>query len=152
MKHPTRIHPVQGQREQNHKISIQISGMDPVHNKISDTSGESIAETLIAVLIAAFALLMLAGTVNTSTNLVTKSREVLNEYYDANKGLENKSTSNENVESESGIVTLSGYPSLDITMYKNARLQSKTVIAYYYKGNGAASTSPTDLPSSTDGD
>ena len=63
--------------------------MDPVRNKISDTSGESIAETLIAVLIAAFALLMLAGTVNTSTNLVTKSREVLGEYYQANNALEN---------------------------------------------------------------
>ena len=49
--------------------------------KLESTSGESIAETLVAVLISAFALLMLAGTVNTASNLITKSQASLEEYY-----------------------------------------------------------------------
>lgn len=49
--------------------------------KLKSTSGESIAETLVAVLISAFALLMLAGTVNTASNLITQSQAALKEYY-----------------------------------------------------------------------
>ncbi len=56
-------------------------------NKLKSTSGESIAETLVAVLIAAFALLMLAGSVNTSSNLITQSQSKLEEYYSENNDL-----------------------------------------------------------------
>ena len=52
-----------------------------VRNKLRSTSGESIAETLVAVLISAFALLMLAGTVNSASNLITKSQDSLKTYY-----------------------------------------------------------------------
>ncbi len=54
---------------------------DRVSKKLKSTSGESIAETLVAVLIAAFALLMLAGTVNTASNLITNSQATLKTYY-----------------------------------------------------------------------
>ena len=50
--------------------------------KLKSNSGESIAETLVAVLISAFALLMLAGTVNTASNLITKSQASLEAYYE----------------------------------------------------------------------
>ena len=49
--------------------------------KLKSNSGESIAETLVAVLISAFALLMLAGSVNTASNLITNSQNKLEEYY-----------------------------------------------------------------------
>ena len=52
--------------------------------KLKSTSGESIAETLVSVLIAAFALLMLAGTVNTASGLITKGQKKMSEYYNAN--------------------------------------------------------------------
>lgn len=61
--------------------------MRVVRDKLKSTSGESIAETLVAVLISAFALLMLAGTVNTSSNLITRSQDSLGNYYEANNGL-----------------------------------------------------------------
>lgn len=61
-------------------------------NKLKSTSGESIAETLVAVLIAAFALLMLAGSVNTSSNLITQSQGKLEEYYSENNDLVTKNT------------------------------------------------------------
>lgn len=49
--------------------------------KLRSTSGESIAETLVAVLIAALALLMLAGTVNSSSRIITKSQTNMERYY-----------------------------------------------------------------------
>lgn len=55
--------------------------VNKVSNKLKSTSGESIAETLVAVLISAFALLMLAGTVNTASNLITNSQASLKSYY-----------------------------------------------------------------------
>lgn len=55
--------------------------VNKVKNKLRSTSGESIAETLVAVLISAFALLMLAGTVNSASNLITKSQDSLKTYY-----------------------------------------------------------------------
>ncbi len=61
-------------------------------NKLKSTSGESIAETLVAVLIAAFALLMLAGSINTSSNLITQSQNKLEEYYSENNSLVMKNT------------------------------------------------------------
>ena len=54
---------------------------EPMLRKLKSNSGESIAETLVAVLISAFALLMLAGTVNTASNLITKSQAALQTYY-----------------------------------------------------------------------
>ncbi len=56
-------------------------------NKLRNYSGESIAETLVAVLIAALALLLLAGPINTATNLITKSKNLLDTYYTANNNL-----------------------------------------------------------------
>ena len=52
-----------------------------VQNKLKSNSGESIAEVLVAVLISAFALLILAGTVNTASNMITKSQESMKEFY-----------------------------------------------------------------------
>ncbi len=56
-------------------------------NKLKSTSGESIAETLVSVLISAFALMMLAGTINTASNLITNSQTKLENYYQANNAL-----------------------------------------------------------------
>ncbi len=41
----------------------------------------------MAVLIAALALLMLAGTINSSSKLITNSKERMNQYYLANNNL-----------------------------------------------------------------
>ncbi len=61
-------------------------------NKINSCSGESIAETLVAVLIAALALLLLAGTINTASNMITKSKNLLDTYYTANNNLATEKT------------------------------------------------------------
>ena len=53
---------------------------DRIAAKLRGKSGESIAETLIALLISALALLMLAGAVSSAANIVTKSRAAVKTY------------------------------------------------------------------------
>ncbi len=76
-------------------------------NKLKSTSGESIAETLVAVLIVALALLMLAGTINTASNLITQSQGKLKEYYKENNNLVGKNT-------ESGSNVILGSANIEI--------------------------------------
>ena len=104
-----------------------------IAGKLKSNSGESIAETLVAVLIAAFALLMLAGTINTASNLITSSKAKLKAYYEENNRLasgtaavadEKNATVSMKETSGSGI-TIS-----DVDVYENDELGRKTVIAY----------------------
>lgn len=48
--------------------------------KLRGRAGESIAETLVAVLISALALVMLAGAISAAANVITRSRTAVNEY------------------------------------------------------------------------
>lgn len=54
--------------------------MKRIKAKLRGRAGESIAETLIATLIAALALVMLAGAVASAARIVTTSREAIEEY------------------------------------------------------------------------
>lgn len=58
-----------------------------VLQKLGYHTGESISETLIALLVAALALTMLAGALSSSANIINKGRDTLKEYYDANEGI-----------------------------------------------------------------
>ena len=52
--------------------------------KLKSQTGESIGETLVSLLIAALALVMLAGAVSASSGVIMKGRNKLNAYYTAN--------------------------------------------------------------------
>ena len=56
-------------------------------SKLKDNHGESITETLVALLIASFALIMLAGAITTSVRIVSSSKKKIGEYYNADKYL-----------------------------------------------------------------
>ena len=60
---------------------------EKIYNKILSNSGESIAETLVALLIAALGLVMLAGAVTASFNIVKNSKDKMTEYYDESESL-----------------------------------------------------------------
>ncbi len=117
-----------------------------VWNKLKSNSGESIAETLVAVLIAAFALLMLAGTINSATNLITKSQNSLKAYYQLNNKIEKRETgSADNYSVENGTATFSEYETDKLTikdtpvvMYKNTKIGGKPVVAYDEKKTESA--------------
>lgn len=55
--------------------------MRMLFKKLSSRVGESITETLVALLVASLALLMLAGAVSAASRVVTRSRDWLESYY-----------------------------------------------------------------------
>lgn len=55
-------------------------------NKLRSRAGESLVETLVALLVSALALTMLAGAVTTATRIIEASDKKMNEYY-ANNNL-----------------------------------------------------------------
>lgn len=66
-------------------MKISEKSQSAAVNKFRSNAGESISETLIALLISALALIMLAGAVTTASRIVTVSRDKLDEYYDNNE-------------------------------------------------------------------
>ena len=52
-----------------------------IKHKLFSEAGESIAETLVALLISSLALLMLAGAVTTATRVIGQSTDKMNAYY-----------------------------------------------------------------------
>ena len=62
--------------------------MTKIVDKLRGNAGESLAETLIAVLIIAVALTMLASMITSTSNLIKKGEETLNKYYTESEKLE----------------------------------------------------------------
>ena len=58
-----------------------------IQNKLSSRAGETISETLISMLIASLALVMLAGAVSSASAIITKSKDKLGDYYRENEKL-----------------------------------------------------------------
>ena len=69
--------------------------MKQMTKKLRSRAGESIGETLVALLISALALMMLAGAVSTATNVVMKSKTTMSEYYQKDNQLANASGGND---------------------------------------------------------
>ena len=107
-----------------------------IPQKVRSRSGESIAETLIALLISCLALLMLASMITSSARLVTKSRNLMETYYSNNNVLENHEGTG------AGSLTVTIKPKNDnqsssqlqksftAKYYKNDTVSSKPVISY----------------------
>ncbi|MBR2528032.1 MAG: hypothetical protein IKE58_06155 [Blautia sp.] len=107
--------------------------------KLNSQAGETIAETLISLLIAALALVMLAAAMSTSSGIIVRSREKLDEYYSANEedsGVVIKKigagigTGDIIVTDSSSVIKEQNYP---ITYFKNDQFSKKPVIAYEMK-------------------
>lgn len=71
-------------KKNDHIIDHKNNNSDALY-KLPSQNGETIAETLAALLIAALALVMLAGAITTSSSLVSRSREKIGDYYSANE-------------------------------------------------------------------
>ena len=55
--------------------------------KLKGNRGESLAEVLISLLIAALAMTMLAYAISSTSRIITKSKEKMEKYYQANEGV-----------------------------------------------------------------
>lgn len=109
-----------------------------VNSKLKGNSGESITETLVALLIASLALVMLAATINAVSNMVLRTRDKLKNYYAANEYVINMDKDAE-VDSkiaekdELGVITIKeGNNTLNVgvTTFTNKVFSNKQVMSY----------------------
>ena len=122
--------------------------MKKLKKKLSSRAGESIAETLVALLISALALVMLAGAMTAAYRVITKSRNKLDSYYAGNEDLVNlvkNDTDTESLEggsetvSEKVVISTSDdsgssiIQTLWITCYRNEVFGKTPVISYKKK-------------------
>ena len=109
--------------------------------KLGSRAGESIAETLVALLISAVAILMLASMITTSSDLIHRSTKAFDDYYAANNVLTDRAadaktgTTSVSLQSSGSAVALVGNTtddaSISVDYYSNASApSSKPVIAY----------------------
>ncbi len=101
--------------------------------KLNSRSGESITETLVALLISALALVMLAGAITAAGRVVTSSKDKLDDYYLENEKVVEVNTDavtltdGVKITDASGTVTEHSY---SIKYYKNAEFTRNPVISY----------------------
>ncbi|MBQ2641724.1 MAG: hypothetical protein IJG52_00195 [Lachnospiraceae bacterium] len=100
--------------------------------RLRSRAGETIAETLVALLISSIGLMMLASMITSSAQLITKSRSVLKEYYAESNQLEEKGESG-----AGSFDVVLAFPGSDlqpetaaVTYYENAAIGAKPVISY----------------------
>ena len=117
-----------GKRGYGNRNKDDFKNLDAGH-KLLDQAGESIAETLVALLVSVLALTMLAGAITTSSNIVKKSKDKLGAYYTQNESLVEMSS-----ESGSATITISETTTgagvsdklsdqkKDVTYYKECRI------------------------------
>ncbi len=113
--------------------------------KLRSRRGDSLAEVLVAMLISAVALVMLASMIASSSRMILRSRESMEEYDAANNVLAsmpdtvpavvNTVTKASNVElnvknADSETVRLRSAGGDLVTVYENAGYAGKTVVAY----------------------
>jgi len=108
-----------------------------MRRKLRSNAGESIGETLVALLISALALVMLAGAISSTANMITTSDAKMGEYYDGDDVLVQQSSG-----AVASSVTIQGTKTAaqtrNISCYTNAAFASKPVVAYQYASAPAA--------------
>ena len=100
-----------------------------MRNKIKSKLGETIAETLVALLISSLALVMLAGAITASSGIVNKSSKKIDEYYTANEKLINmQEIKDGNISIKTNGIEIS---SLSVVYGKNDVLNKNTPIIIF---------------------
>lgn len=109
--------------------------------KLSSQAGESIGETLIALLISALALMMLAGAISSAMRIVTNSKDRMDDYYQVNNAIVEREITAPVIDG----TALTGFTgtfnvsidkllpdemTLPVTYWKNEQLSGVPVIAY----------------------
>ncbi len=117
---------------------MKIKGLvKKLNRRLSGRGGESIAEVLIALLISSLGIVMLAAMITASARLLTKSRDSIERYVDAENRLAEQGSS-----SLSGTVTLQAQngsslrlkdglgADIDVLYYLNDESGGDAVVSY----------------------
>ena len=99
-----------------------------IRRKLRSNRGETIGETLVALLISALALVMLAGAISSTANMINTSDKKMGEYYSGDAALAEHSggTTGHSVTIQGASASKSYY----ITCYENKAFETKPVVAY----------------------
>ena len=104
-----------------------------ISHKLHSNAGESIGETLIALLISALALVMLAGAISATAKMIAKSDKQMGKYYDQDKTLVelNGGTGTLNINiTGSDSDNIINEPHANVPYGKNDAFTNKPVVAY----------------------
>ena len=109
-----------------------------IQEKLTEKHGESIAETLIALLISCAGLLMLASMIASGTRVVQKSRAKLKDYYEKNNVVAAEGVNDpENLNTNAGTLTITitgegvkGQVVENVNYYINDIFKNTSVISY----------------------
>lgn len=99
--------------------------------KLKGNAGESLAEVLIALLIAALALTMLASVISSAARMINQSKETMANYYLANDALTTHVT-NALVDSGELKLTIKQKAGEDYTSAKNLISSTENMVITYY--------------------
>lgn len=101
-----------------------------IRKKLRNRAGESIAETLIALLISCLALVMLAEAMSASSGIITKSRNKLKRYYNAAQNMDIRNEVNTEAYYTEGTGTAKIEDLYPAVGEKKIQEQSKTIKFY----------------------
>ena len=106
--------------------------MKKASRKLKSRAGESIAETLVALLISALALVMLAGAISSTANMITTSDKKMGEYYDLDDKLVRRTEGDGTLNVTITLPGVGASPEVhsNVNYYKNDAFASKPVVAY----------------------
>ena len=95
--------------------------------KLRSRSGESLAEVMVAILVAAIALVMLAATISSAVSITLKSESTLNDYYEQVRTVAAQDTA-----SDTGTVTVTaeGSFTIPVNYYESDGIGANKVISY----------------------
>jgi len=104
-----------------------------VTKKLKSRAGETLTETLVALLISSLALLMLAGAISSATRVITLSKDRMTKYYAADATMAERKAARGSL-----TVTLTDSSGGELTIpaqyYENDAFASHPVIAYAETG------------------
>lgn len=110
------------------KLKLKIT------SRLKGRSGESIAEVLIALLIAALAMTMLVTAISSTTKIITQSKAKMTSYYDENSGLSSHTggtSGSVNFKVDGDVKFLTTGNDVAVAYETNDEVANKPVIAYW---------------------
>jgi len=108
-------------------------------HKLKSCAGESIGETLVALLISALALVMLAGAISSTARMITVSDTKMGEYYEGDNVLVQQAASGGTASTITITDSEGTTETRSVNCYTNAAFASKPVVAYQYVPAAAGS-------------
>ena len=109
---------------------VSGSFREKVNKRLRSSSGESLSETLVALLLAALALAMLAGVIASGARMINAQKDKLEKYYSRNEAVVNMTA-----DYQTGSVTFDfegndDPDAIPVNLYTNDVFSDKPVITY----------------------